>query len=101
MFVLAPDKHWIYPDRMPRGINRKINPPRFDQLVQHLRHSSTVNLVDIRDGLAAAASGERLYHLTDTHWNDRGAFIAYQQVMARIAPELALRARSPRTWKSE
>ena len=28
--------------------------------------------------------GERLYHLTDTHWNERGAFVAYQQIIEAV-----------------
>jgi alginate O-acetyltransferase complex protein AlgJ len=95
LFLLAPDKHWVYPEHMPDGINRHIAESRYDQLVQHLRRDSTVNLVDARDGLQASASGERLYHRTDSHWNDRGAFVAYQQVMARIGPILGLQARHP------
>ena len=95
VFVLAPDKHWIYPDRMPAGFNRPVDPPR--------SISSSTTFAPFRPstsstratGLAASASGERLYHLTDTHWNDRGAFVAYQQVMARIGPPLAPAARTP------
>lgn len=95
VFVLVPDKHWIYPERMPAGIARQIRSPRLDQLVEYLRRHSTVHLVDAREGLAASAPRQRLYHLTDTHWNDQGAFIAYRQVLAEIGPPLHLQARAP------
>ena len=95
VFVLAPDKHWIYPERMPGGVHGKIRPTRLDQLVAHLRRHSTVRLVDARDGLVQTSSARRLYHLTDSHWNDQGAFIAYRQVMAEIGPPLRLQARAP------
>jgi alginate O-acetyltransferase complex protein AlgJ len=95
VFVLAPDKHWIYPERMPDGIHGRLSPTRLDQLVDYLRRHSTVNIVDTREDLAASASAQRLYHLTDTHWNDQGAFIAYRQVMAVIGPPLHLQARAP------
>lgn len=100
VFVLAPDKHWIYPEHMPGGLNRQIHESRFDQLVAHLRRHSTVTLVDARDGLQASAGGERLYHRTDTHWNDHGAFVTYQQVMATIGPPLDLQARTPAEMES-
>lgn len=100
VFVFAPDKHWIYPEHMPGGLNRPIHESRYDQLVEHLRRSSTVNVVDARDGLRASASGERLYHRTDTHWNDRGAFVTYQQVMATIGPRLDVQARTPADMES-
>jgi hypothetical protein len=92
VFVLAPDKHWIYPGRMPMGLNRRAGMARIDQLVDYLRLHSTVHVVDVREAMTESAASERLYHLTDTHWNDRGAFVAYQQVMRRIGPSLALRA---------
>ena len=92
VFVLVPDKHWIYPADMPVGLNRRAGLARVDQLVDYLRTNSTVHVVDVREAMAESAAGERLYHLTDTHWNDRGAFVAYQQVMMRIGPPLALHA---------
>jgi alginate O-acetyltransferase complex protein AlgJ len=92
-FVVAPDKHWVYPEHMPGGLNRREG-ARVDQLLAHLRTRSTVRTVDVRDVLRAAARDERLYHRTDTHWNDLGAFLAYQQVMARVGPPLGLRPRT-------
>jgi hypothetical protein len=38
-----------------------------------------------------AKTRERVYQQTDTHWNDRGALVAYQQIIR------AVRARVPRT----
>ena len=43
VFVLAPDKHWIYPEQMPATITRH-GGGRVDQLLQHLRARSTVPL---------------------------------------------------------
>jgi hypothetical protein len=34
--------------------------------------------------LDAKNDGVRLYHKTDTHWNDRGGWIAYQSIMADV-----------------
>jgi hypothetical protein len=90
-FVLAPDKHWVYPGRMPAGLNRHAGSARIDQLVDYLRLHSTVHVVDVREAMVESADDERLYHLTDTHWNDRGAFVAYQQLMKQIGSPLALR----------
>jgi hypothetical protein len=44
----------------------------------------------VRPALGHAKARERLYQLTDTHWNARGAFVAYQQIIE------AVRVQSPR-----
>lgn len=93
VFVLAPDKHWIYPDEMPGGLNRAPVPSRIDQLTAHLARHSTVRVVDVRGPLQAARASDRVYHRTDTHWNDLGAFVAYQEVMRAIGPLVGLRPR--------
>jgi alginate O-acetyltransferase complex protein AlgJ len=84
VFVIAPDKHAIYPELMPRSIHRLANRSRIDQFVEHLRAHSSVNVLDLRPALLEAKARERLYHRTDTHWNDRGAFVAYQQILASV-----------------
>jgi hypothetical protein len=86
VFLLAPDKHWIYPEHMPGGIGRSGVTSRMDQLVVYLRNHSSVAVVDARPALIEARRSDRLFHLTDTHWNDVGAFVAYQQVMMALGP---------------
>jgi len=84
VFVIGPDKHVIYPEFMPEGIRRLGTSYRADQLVAYLRARSTVRVVDPRLPLAAGKAFDRLYHRTDTHWNELGALIAYQQVLAGL-----------------
>lgn len=85
VFVLAPDKHAVYPEFMPDGVRRVGRETRTDELVRYLRDQSTVPVVDLRAALGAAKGSERLYHRTDTHWNDRGAFVAYRAILSRLA----------------
>jgi alginate O-acetyltransferase complex protein AlgJ len=84
VFLVAPDKHQVYPELMPATIRRLREEPRMDQLVEHLRDHSTVRVLDVRPALFSAKAHERIYHLTDTHWNDRGALIAYQEVARMV-----------------
>ena len=52
--------------------------------------------VDLRPAVEAAKARERVYHLTDSHWNARGALVAYQQIVE------AVRAQDPAVppaWK--
>jgi hypothetical protein len=61
-------------------------------LFAHLRAHTRVEFLDLRGALRAAKSGGRVYWRTDTHWNDRGAFVGYQAIMTHLArswPQLA------------
>jgi alginate O-acetyltransferase complex protein AlgJ len=88
VFVLAPDKHEVYPELLPPSVRRIGTETRSDALVRHLREHSTVPVLDLRDALRVARIRERVYHRTDTHWNDRGAFAASQALLRMLAPRL-------------
>jgi alginate O-acetyltransferase complex protein AlgJ len=81
VFVIAPDKHVVYPELMPATLHRLHDDSRIDQLVQFLRQRSSVTVLDLRPALHAARGGDRLYHRTDTHWNDVGAWVGYEQII--------------------
>jgi alginate O-acetyltransferase complex protein AlgJ len=87
LFVISPDKHVIYQEYMPDTI-RRTAVSRIDQLVSHLRQHSTVRVLDLRPALLAAKARDRIYHRTDTHWNDRGAFVGYQSIVDALAEEV-------------
>jgi hypothetical protein len=86
LFVLAPDKHAVYPEQLPSSIHRVGAETRTDALVNYLRDHSTVPVLDLRVPLRAAKARERIYHRTDTHWNDRGAFAASQAIWHMLTP---------------
>jgi alginate O-acetyltransferase complex protein AlgJ len=88
VFVLAPDKHEVYPELLPPSVRRVGAETRSDALVRYLRDVSTVPVLDLRGPLSAAKGRERIYHRTDTHWNDRGAFAASQALLRMLAPRL-------------
>jgi alginate O-acetyltransferase complex protein AlgJ len=85
IYVIAPSKETIYPEHMPSYLARSDRPSRFDQLSARLRNDSSILFVDLRPALIAAKFEERLYHLTDTHWNQRGAFVAYKTIIEAAA----------------
>jgi hypothetical protein len=85
LFLIAPDKQMIYPEFMPTTL-RRMNPDyRADQLLAYLRAHSTVETMDVRPALVAAKPGELLYHHYDTHWNDRGALVAYREIASKLS----------------
>jgi alginate O-acetyltransferase complex protein AlgJ len=85
LFLIAPDKQMIYPEYMPTTLRRMHPDYRADQLLAYLRAHSTVETVDVRPALIAAKPNELLYHHYDTHWNDRGALVAYRVIASRLA----------------
>ena len=82
-FTIAPDKHVIYPEEFPASIRRVRETSRTDQVEQILAQTA-VPVVDVRDALRTAKETERVYFLTDTHWNNRGAFVAYQRIIDAV-----------------
>ena len=90
LLVIAPSKYDVYPEFMPDELTRVRQECRLDQLVRYLaEHHSPVPIVDLRKPLIEAkSSGVRLFQKTDTHWNDRGGWLAYQAMMAAVKEKL-------------
>ena len=81
LFVVAPDKETIYPRVHAGRVLTRVGPrSRLDQLVAYLAPRTHGTLISSTCGTRCwrARQHERLYHKTDTHWNDRGAFLAYR-----------------------
>ncbi|MGE5242603.1 MAG: alginate O-acetyltransferase AlgX-related protein [Betaproteobacteria bacterium] len=97
VFTIAPDKHVIYPEKVPESIRRVHATSRTDQVLTALRDAG-VPVVDPRAALLDARRRERVYFVTDTHWNDRGAFVAYRQIVDAIRAQVPA---VPRGWTRE
>ncbi|MHC4506510.1 MAG: alginate O-acetyltransferase AlgX-related protein [Planctomycetota bacterium] len=85
LVVVAPNKHSIYPEYLPAWVNRVGDATRLDQLLEHMNAQSDVAILDLRAPVLAAKGERFLYHRTGTHWNDRGAFVAYRAIMERLS----------------
>jgi alginate O-acetyltransferase complex protein AlgJ len=86
VFLVAPDKHVVYPEYMPASI-RRIGPvSRTDQFYRSMEDLRF--LVDVRPPLLQAKAGERVFQKTDTHWNDRGAFVAYTAIIEAVRAQV-------------
>ena len=87
LLVLSCDKFVIYPEYLPTAIHRAPRPYRMEELAEYLQNNSRVPVVSLKPALLAAKASDRLYHRTDTHWNDRGAFIGYREILTRIGQQ--------------
>jgi len=82
--MVAPNKHTIYGDFLPDSMTRVGSDSRLDQIVRYLKENSGVVLIDPRDAFWRGKKSFPLYHRTDTHWNELGQFVAYQELMNQI-----------------
>ena len=83
-FMVAPNKQSIYSEYHPCFYEQAGKPSRLDHLIAAASGDSRDDLLDVRSILTQKKSEVRLYHKKDTHWNYRGAFLVYQELMGRI-----------------
>jgi len=86
--VLVPNKHQIYPEYMPEALRRISEDEQHGQLARHLAAHSDLSVVDLMPVLLAAKKRERVYHRTDTHWNDFGAYLGYRAILEAVGKAL-------------
>lgn len=96
LLVLVPDKNLVYPEYMPENLPRATSLHPLDQLARHMGEHSDVEVLDLRQALEEAKSDRRLFHRTDSHWNDEGAFVAYSAMLHRLSQMLPVLADQPR-----
>lgn len=82
--IIAPNKHTVYSEYLPPAIHKIGKESRLDQVATALKSRPDIEFIDVREALQKAKPAQRLYHRTDTHWNDYGALIAYGELMDRI-----------------
>jgi hypothetical protein len=91
LFVVAPDKQSIYPEYLPSWM-KKVGPEtKLDQFFAYMKAHSTVDVLDLRQTLREARPLAPTYFKTDTHWNQFGAFMAYQRLVKELADQQLLR----------
>ena len=83
LFVFVPDKHAIYSEFL-HPWNFAVGPTITDQIVQELGRRNVDGIVDLREILKEKARTDQVYGRYDTHWNDLGAYFAYQEIMKSI-----------------
>lgn len=76
-FVVAPDKHTLYPELLPAWAAPLEPESRLDQLVARMA-GTRVAVVDPRERLEAAKEAGLVYYPHGTHWSHLGAFQAYE-----------------------
>ncbi|MEA2013516.1 MAG: hypothetical protein U9O87_10655 [Verrucomicrobiota bacterium] len=84
LFVIAPNKHTIYFEKLPDYIKKQNIESVTDQLVKALKDRTSIPVVDLRKSLLKAKGKYQLYYKTDSHWTHYAANIAQFEIMKRI-----------------
>ncbi|MEE9412149.1 MAG: hypothetical protein V3V22_03760 [Methylococcales bacterium] len=84
VYVIAPNKHTIYFEKLPQYISKKNNKSSTDQLVEYLQKHTHVAVVDLRPSLMMEKKYRQVYYKYDTHWNQYGANVAQFEIMKTI-----------------
>lgn len=83
VFSVAPNKNTVYPEYMPSRIKRTSAVSNHTRLYAALSDAG-VDTLDFAALLTEHKGDGLLYYQQDTHWNQRGALIAYNAIMKLI-----------------
>lgn len=82
--VFAPNKHSIYPEYLPATLRSVGGPSRYELLAGNLRQELGESWIDLHAPLRAAKRRELVYERTGSHWNARGAYLAYSEILGPL-----------------
>jgi alginate O-acetyltransferase complex protein AlgJ len=84
--LIPPNKQSLYPEYLPEPQRTWSKTNLYAQLVRHFTtHSNRDVFVDVLGPiLREKKAGTKVYHQTDSHWNDGAAWQAYLALMARL-----------------
>ena len=93
-YVVAPNKNSLYPEHMPYYLPVVDDENNMDVIRKHLNNMG-VNFVDLFP--VFEAEEEVLYLHRDSHWNNKGALLAYNTIMDNLGREHENYANAPYT----
>ncbi len=88
LVVAVPEKFTIYPEHLPPWVARMEGPTPYDRVRDAISRDGRVRFIDLRDALRAAKARERVYYMTDSHWNFNGAVVGYDAIMQAVRDAL-------------
>ncbi len=83
--LIAPDKNKVYGEFFPHYYDKVNSIGRGEQLYRYLQANSDIKAVYPLSVLLKIKNQNQLYYKGDTHWNQVGAFVGYQELMKLMA----------------
>ena len=85
VFTVAPNKNTLYPEHMPYNYVPSASDSNYERLADEL--SGEGFFCDMKKTLLETDSSIPLYHKTDTHWNNLGAYAGHVKLMDMLGGE--------------
>lgn len=85
LFVPVPNKNTLYGGHMPYYYQYRVNEESNLSGLLPVLEAEGVNYVDLQQ--VFQDTQEVLYHRTDSHWTNRGAALAYEQILSGLDKE--------------
>ena len=80
IFMVCPDKQFIYSEYMPDYIKRKSIKSGTDIFVEYIKNNTDIKVVYLKEELLKYKDKYQLYYKYDSHWNSLGAYIGYTEL---------------------
>lgn len=94
-FVVPPNPHALYPEKLPEGIVSSPERPVTQLLADLERSGSFARVIYPLDELVAAKAEGPVASSNDSHWNAFGGFVAYGRLMDDVEKVAAVRRLGP------
>lgn len=85
VLMIAPDKATIYPDKLPDEIHLGNTESKLDAFSAYIDQHGPPVWVNLTPPLLNERKKHDVYYKTDTHWNPYGAFVAYTELINKLA----------------
>lgn len=85
VFTVAPNKNSLYNEHMPYYYGKKVSDERNIEKLKQALESEGVNYVDLFP--VFEETDEILYHMRDSHWNNKGAAMAAEELLCQLGME--------------
>ena len=81
--VLVPEKHHVYSEYLPSRYQYARGGRRAD-VIESLADRSGVTVINLLNSMLAEKDFGKLYLKSDSHWTQRGAYIAYRELITKL-----------------
>lgn len=105
-FVVAfiPNKYALYPEQLPEGLECDLEGIPYLPIARGLQDHPNLKVIDLLAALLEAKPQTLLYSPADYHWNGRGAYFGYREIIRVLKgsfPEITIRPHADFTQTSE
>lgn len=87
--AVAPNKHSIYKEQLPYNFSELKS--RKEQVIEYVKKELNFNIIDLGLQFRSKKQENRLYRKFDSHWNDLGAFYAYETLMDEVIKDFPIK----------